>query len=73
MEMRYLWQHPLQLDNTKLIDFLGEELTTSLEVAIEETLKGLGCLDGASELPGPDSQNSKSSASRMATASSERV
>lgn len=72
MEMRYLWQHPLQLDNTKLIDFLGEELTTSLEVAIEETLKGLGCLDGASELP-PDSQNSKSSASRMATASSERV
>ena len=73
MEMRYLWQQPLQLDNAKLIDCLGEEFTTSLEVAIETTLKGLGCLDDASELPGSDAQNSPSSASRMATASSERV
>lgn len=73
MEMRYLWQQPLQLDNAKLIDCLGEEFTTSLDVAIETTLKGFGCLDDASELPGSDVQNSTSSASRMATANSERV
>ncbi len=73
MEMRYLWQHPLQLSNAKLIEFLGEEFTTPLDLAIKETLIGLGCLTGISKLPETDNHTSTSSASRMATANSERV
>jgi nucleoside-diphosphate-sugar epimerase len=43
LEMRYLWQRPLRLDNAKLKAFLGEEPLTPLPVAVEATLKGLGC------------------------------
>jgi len=44
MEVRYLWQGPLRLDNTKLAAFLGEEPRTPLDDAVRATLKGLGCL-----------------------------
>jgi nucleoside-diphosphate-sugar epimerase len=44
LEMRYLWSTPLQLDNRKLVSFLGREPHTPLETALRETLAGLGCL-----------------------------
>jgi nucleoside-diphosphate-sugar epimerase len=45
IEMRYLWKQPLQLDNTKLVAFLGGEPRTDFDEAIRATLDGLGCLD----------------------------
>ena len=47
LEMRYLWQVPLRLDNTKLVALLGEEPHRPLDTAIEETLAALGCLPEA--------------------------
>ena len=44
LEMRYLWQVPLCLDNTKLRALIGEEAHTELDRAIQETLSELGCL-----------------------------
>ncbi len=44
MEMQYLWQKPYQLENRRLIQFLGYEPVTPLDQAVEATLKGLGCL-----------------------------
>ena len=46
-EMRYLWQQPLQLDNRKLVAFLGSEPHTGLDQAVETTLRGLHCLPSA--------------------------
>lgn len=46
-EMRYLWQTPLRLDNTRLVAALGREPHTPLEQAVEATLLGLGCLPDA--------------------------
>lgn len=43
MEVRYLWQRPLRLDNTKLNAFLGQEPFTPLDRAISATLSALGC------------------------------
>ncbi len=43
---RPLWEQPIQLDNTKLVRFLGREPHTPLDVAIEATLRGMGCLQG---------------------------
>jgi hypothetical protein len=45
LEMRYLWTVPLELDNRKLVSFLGREPHTPLDVALRETLSGLGCLE----------------------------
>ncbi len=45
MEMRYLWQEPVQMDNTRLRSVLGIEPTTPLDQAVEETLIGLGCIN----------------------------
>lgn len=45
-EMRYLWQQPVRMDNTQLVDVLGEEPHTPLDVAVQATLEGLGCLPG---------------------------
>jgi len=44
MEMHYLWQQPLRMDNRRLLAVLGTEPHTPLALAVEATLKGLGCL-----------------------------
>ena len=43
-EMRYLWQVPVKLDNSRLLGVLGHEPHTPWDQAIEMTLEGLGCL-----------------------------
>jgi nucleoside-diphosphate-sugar epimerase len=43
-EMRYLWRKPLQLDNRRLVAFLGAEPHTRLDAAVADTLRGMGCL-----------------------------
>lgn len=44
MEMRYLWQHPLRLDNARLVATLGREPRTPLVEAVRATLASLGCV-----------------------------
>ncbi|MBO0765554.1 MAG: hypothetical protein J2P50_13335, partial [Hyphomicrobiaceae bacterium] len=44
LELRYLWQRPVKLDNAKLVAFLGAEPHTPLDAAVRATLAGLGCL-----------------------------
>lgn len=44
LEMRYLWQQPLRLENKGLVALLGSEPHTPLALAVERTLEGLGCL-----------------------------
>jgi nucleoside-diphosphate-sugar epimerase len=44
LEMRYLWQVPLRLENAKLTTFLGTEPHTPIDTAIQATLAALGCL-----------------------------
>jgi nucleoside-diphosphate-sugar epimerase len=46
-EMRYLWRQAVRLDNARLVSVLGAEPHTPLDVAIERTLEGLGCLPRA--------------------------
>ena len=41
---RPLWTTPIELDNTRLVRFLGDEPHTDLDRAVEATLRGLGCL-----------------------------
>jgi nucleoside-diphosphate-sugar epimerase len=43
-EIRYLWQQPLRLDNTRLRAFLGEEPHTDIDTALRTTLEGLGSM-----------------------------
>jgi nucleoside-diphosphate-sugar epimerase len=42
---RPMWQRPIQLDNTLLLRFLGKEPHTPQAIAVEATLRGLGCLN----------------------------
>lgn len=42
LEMRYLWDTTLLLDNRKLVSFLGAEPHTPLDQALAATLSGLG-------------------------------
>ena len=44
LELRYLWQRPVRLDNAKLVALLGTEPHTPIDVAVRSTLDGLGCL-----------------------------
>ncbi|WP_277981595.1 NAD-dependent epimerase/dehydratase family protein [Sphingomonas phyllosphaerae] len=44
MEMRYLWQRPLRLDNARLVATLGREPRTPLVEAVRATLASLGCV-----------------------------
>lgn len=44
LEMRYLWQQPIKLDNTKLLSVLGIEAHTELDAAVKASLLALGCL-----------------------------
>lgn len=41
---RPLWRTPIQLDNTKLLRFLGKEPHTPLDSAVATTLRGIGCI-----------------------------
>lgn len=43
-EMRYLWDNSLQLDNRKLVAFLGSEPHRPLNQALRETLGRMGCV-----------------------------
>lgn len=43
-EMRYLWQQPVRMENTRLLQALGEEPHTPLDEAMRATLRGLGCI-----------------------------
>jgi nucleoside-diphosphate-sugar epimerase len=44
MEMRYLWQQPVRLDNTRLRGMLGDEPHTPWDTAVRLTLSSMGCL-----------------------------
>ncbi|HYW92111.1 MAG TPA: NAD-dependent epimerase/dehydratase family protein [Gammaproteobacteria bacterium] len=44
LEMRYLWDISLRLDNRKLVGLLGEEPHTPLDEAVRQSLVELGCL-----------------------------
>jgi nucleoside-diphosphate-sugar epimerase len=44
IEMRYLWNVALRLDNAKLLAFLGKEPHTPLDQALATTLRGLACV-----------------------------
>jgi nucleoside-diphosphate-sugar epimerase len=50
IEMRYLWNTPIRMNNARLKAVLGEEPRTPLEAAVHDTLVGLGCLSGRQEL-----------------------
>jgi len=41
---RPLWAAPIELDNSRLVRFLGKEPHTDLDRAVETTLRALGCL-----------------------------
>ena len=45
-EMRYLWEQPVRTRNQRLLARLGSEQHTPLDVAVRDTLVGLGCLPG---------------------------
>jgi nucleoside-diphosphate-sugar epimerase len=47
LEMRYLWENDVLLDNTRLVSFLGEEPHTPLDQALRTALEGQGCLESA--------------------------
>lgn len=47
VEMRYLWQAPVRLDNARLLATLGEEPHTPLDEAVRTTLIAMGCLPPA--------------------------
>jgi nucleoside-diphosphate-sugar epimerase len=44
LEMRYLWETPVLLDNSRLVARLGEEPHTPIVEALTAALVGLGCL-----------------------------
>lgn len=43
-KMRYLWKSPAQLDDSKLVAFLGRRPYTPIEDAVRTTLMGIGCM-----------------------------
>ncbi|MFK0205355.1 NAD-dependent epimerase/dehydratase family protein [Agrobacterium sp. NPDC090283] len=45
LEMQYLWQMPIRMSNRKLVDFLGTEPRTPIDIAVATTLASLGCLE----------------------------
>jgi nucleoside-diphosphate-sugar epimerase len=44
LEMRYLWNKPIGLDDAKLRAFLGDPPATPLDIAVRESLVDMGCL-----------------------------
>jgi len=65
LEMRYLWQKPIGLDNAKLVKFLGEEPHTLLDAALHTTLIDMGCLDDAAPALAQTSRASSTMAPAM--------
>jgi nucleoside-diphosphate-sugar epimerase len=45
LEMRYLWDEPVLLDNSRLLARLGGEPRSELVAALRTTLRGMGLLD----------------------------
>ena len=46
VELRYLWNVPIRMDNKRLKAVLGAEPHTPLDIAVRNTLIGRGCLAG---------------------------
>ena len=44
LEMRYLWETPVLMDNARMVARLGAEPHTPIEDALRTALAGLGCL-----------------------------
>jgi nucleoside-diphosphate-sugar epimerase len=44
LEMRYLWEQPVRLDNRRLRAKIGSEPHTPLDDAVRTTLRAMGCL-----------------------------
>ncbi len=44
LEMRYLWEKPIGLDDARLRAFLGDVPTTPFDTAVRETLADMDCL-----------------------------
>ncbi|HWJ70625.1 MAG TPA: NAD-dependent epimerase/dehydratase family protein [Sphingobium sp.] len=44
MDMRYLWQQPIRLNNARLVATLGAEPHTPLANAVSTTLAAMGCM-----------------------------
>ncbi len=66
LEMRYLWDKPIGLDNAKLVRFLGEEPHTPIDVALKATLVDMDLVrDRATGNRGQASQVRSSSAPAM--------
>ena len=65
LEMHYLWNQPIGLDNAKLVRLLGEEPHTPLETALRATLADMGLLDDASPAPGQPGRASSAMATAM--------
>lgn len=49
LEMKYLWEVPVRLDNAKLVALLGEEPHTPVSLALQRTLEALDCLPAESQ------------------------
>jgi len=47
LEMRYLWENEVVMDNARLTGVLGAEPHTPLDQALRTTLEGQGCLEPA--------------------------
>ena len=45
VEIEPYWRHPVRLENRRLMELLGAEPRTPLDVAVDRTLSALGCLD----------------------------
>ena len=54
LEMRYLWKVPIRMDNARLKTALGSEPHTPLDIAVRDTLIGLGW---ASRIPAEQGNN----------------
>ncbi len=44
MEIQRFWQHPVRMDNSRLLALLGHEPRTPIDVALASTLTAMGCL-----------------------------
>lgn len=58
-EMRYLWSEDVELDNAKLVAFLGEEPHTPIDVALRDTLVAMGCIKSEPARATPQRQSSQ--------------